>query len=129
MADIGGRMHHVTGSAGMEVYYGACAADCDRFATGNSSGYPQYGGPCGYDDRPSCNYPVAYSNMAGPEVISRETGSFGDVARMSAEFRSDCPQLVQGQTLPTSTAVEIYPWMKETRLNHRHQRRAHTLPG
>jgi len=126
MADIGGYVHQVTGCPGMKVYYGACAADCDQFSTGNSSVYRQYGGTCSYEQRPSCKYPVVYGDMAVPEVVSRETGSCGDVHRMSADFRSDCSQLVQGQTSSTSTVIEIYPWMKETRVNHRHQRRQPT---
>jgi len=126
MTDIGGYIHHVTRSPGMKVYYGACAADRDQFSTGNSFGYRQYGGTCSYDERPSCKYPVVYSKMAGPEVVSRDAGRCGDVTRMPADFRSDGSQLVQGQTLSASTVVEIYPWMKETRLNQRHQRRPPT---
>ena len=139
MADIGGYRHHVTGYPVMKDYYGSCAADCDQFLAGNCSNYRQYGETCSYDVQPSCVYPVVYghsgsiSNITSPEVVCQEqvsqatynTGSCRDV---SANFRSDCSKLVQDQTLLTSTPVEIYPWMKETRQNHRRQMLA-ALPG
>ena len=129
MADIGGYRHHVTGYPVMKDCYGTCAANCDDFLTGNCSSYRQYGETCRYDVRTPCIYPTVYgsredvSNMTQSEVYN--TGNCSDVYRMSANFRSDCPKMVQGQT---SSAVEIYPWMKETRQNHRRQMSA-TLPG
>lgn len=121
MADIGGYINHVTGSTDMKVYYDACAVDCDRFRTGNTSIYRQHGGGTySYDGRPSCKYPaVVYADMAGPEMVSKDTGSCGDRSRMSA----DCSRPAQDQTSSPSTVVEIYPWMKETRINRKHQRR------
>ena len=140
MADIGGYRHHVTGYPVMKDYYSACAAECDQFLAGSCSNYREYGETCSYNVQPSCIYPVVYghsgsiSNITPPEVVAQvsqatcNTGSCRDVYRMSANFRSDCSELVQGQTLLTSTPVEIYPWMKETRQNHRRQMLA-SLPG
>jgi len=135
MTHIGGYRLHVTGYPVIKDYYGACAAECDQFLTGNCSVYRQYSQTCSYDVQPCCKYPVAYtnsrdiSNMAQAEVVSRaasDTGSCSDVNRVSTDFRS---KLVQGQTSSTSsTPVEIYPWMKETRQNHKRQMLA-LLPG
>ena len=136
MADIGGYRHHVTGYPVMQDYYGACAAKCEQFSTANISGYVQYDRPYSYEQRPACKYPVTcnnldISNVAPSDVVSRsarDTGSCNGDAYMSANFRSDCSKLVQRRTLATSTPVEIYPWMKETRQNHRRQN-VSTLPG
>ena len=137
MADIGGYRHHVTGYPVTKDYYGTCAVDCDQFSTGNCSSYRQYGDASSCDVQSSCAYPVSYgargdmSSMASSQVLSQapcNAGSCSNVYRMSGNFRSDCSKLVQGQTNSTSSPMEIYPWMKETRQNHRRQMLA-SLPG
>jgi len=114
----------------MKDYYDSRTADCHQSSTGNCSLYRQYNRRCSHDTPPSCKYPLVYgnfgniSNMAPPEVLSQaatNTGSYMDVYRTSDDFRSSYSKLVQGQTLPPSTAVEIYPWMKETRQNNKRQ--------
>jgi len=132
MADIGRYRHHV---CPVMKDYDACTTDCDEFLTGNCSGYRH----CIYDVRPSRTYPVIYgnsrdlSNMAPPVVVSQaknDTGSCTDVCRMSVDFKfqSHCSNMVQGQRLSTSTTLEIYPWMKETRQNRKRHMLV-TLPG
>ena len=133
MAEIRVYRDHVTGYPVKKYYYGACAADGDQFLTGYCSSYRQ----CNYSMRSSCKYPVIYgnsgdiSNTAPPEMVSQsatDTGSCSHMYGMSADFRSDRSKLVQGRTLSTSTHVEIYPWMKETRQNNKRRLPA-SLPG
>ena len=138
MADSGGCRYPLTGYPVMKkCFYGTCAADYNQFLDGNCSGYRQYNRTHNYDRRPSCEYPVIFGNgressyMAQPEIVSEalsDTGSCSDVYRMSANFRPDCTTLLRQTSASTSTPVEIYPWMKETRQNRKRQLIA-TQPG
>jgi len=138
MADVGGYRYPLTRYPVMkDCFYGTCAADCDQFLAGNCSSYRQYNRTRNYDVPPSCEYPVVFGNgrdgsyMALPEIVSEalsDTESCSDAYRMSANFRSDCSTLIRQTSRSASTAVEIYPWMKETRQNRKRQLIA-TLPG
>jgi len=132
MADIGGYVH-VTGYPVVKDYYSACAADYST-GTENSPIYRQYGALCSYESRPSCSYSGKgdISKMESAlEMVARPSHDTGIATRMSTDFRSSRSKLVPGRKPPTSIAVEIYPWMTESRQTNRRQRRLINakLPG